>query len=289
MTRHLVVITAGLSQPSSTRLLADRLTAAVRQQVIDSNVDKSGSGGDSGSDVDLRVIELRDLAGDIAQNMVTGFPGPQLRDVLAAPTPHGTIVVVHHPPTPASSALLAVLELRHPGMLLDACAAGDVRLILGGHYHHARVAIERGIPVAVAPGVANASDPYAPAGHEPTLAVVDASFISLGKIMPAIAALLHAPGELIALIKPQFEAGREAVGKRGVVRDPAVHRHVIEGAIAAARSSGWELRGLTYSPIKGPEGNIEFLGYWGREASDSLATEVAGVVEEAHRALKESE
>jgi 3',5'-cyclic AMP phosphodiesterase CpdA len=93
-----------------------------------------------------------------------------LRDVLAAPAPHGTIVVVHHPPTPASSALLAVLELRHPGMLLDACAAGDVRLILGGHYHHARVAIERGIPVAVAPGVANASDPYAPAGHERAVA-----------------------------------------------------------------------------------------------------------------------
>lgn len=90
----------------------------------------------------------------------------RLRAALAAPAPHGTIVVVHHPPTPASSALLAALELREPGALLDECTAGDVRIVLAGHYHHARVAIERGLPVAIAPGIANTADPIAPAGHE---------------------------------------------------------------------------------------------------------------------------
>lgn len=94
MTRHLVVITAGLSQPSSTRLLADRLTAAVRQRVTDGDVDKSGSGGDGGSEVDVRVVELRDLAGDIAQNMVTGFPGPQLRDAVEAVTAADGLIAV---------------------------------------------------------------------------------------------------------------------------------------------------------------------------------------------------
>jgi hypothetical protein len=92
-----------------------------------------------------------------------------LREQLADPAPHGTIVVVHHAPTSASSALLAALELRDPGALLEVCAAGDVRLILGGHYHHAHLVIERGIPVAIAPGVANHSDPLAPAGRERAL------------------------------------------------------------------------------------------------------------------------
>jgi 3',5'-cyclic-AMP phosphodiesterase len=102
-----------------------------------------------------------------------------LREQLAEPAPHGTIVVVHHAPTPASSALLAALELRRPEALLDACAGGDVRLILGGHYHHAHVAIERGIPVAIAPGVANHSDPFAPAGHERALVGSGFSLVEL--------------------------------------------------------------------------------------------------------------
>lgn len=89
-----------------------------------------------------------------------------LRRTLERAAPHGTVVALHHPPTPASSALLAALELREPERLLDACSAGDVRLILGGHYHHAFATTERGIPVAVAPAVANASDPLAPWGRE---------------------------------------------------------------------------------------------------------------------------
>lgn len=143
----------------------------------------------------------------------------------------------------------------------------------------------------------------APAGEQPDLAVIDVSFISLGKILPAVRALLSPPGELVALIKPQFEAGKDSVGKGGVVRDPAVHERVIHQVMDAARREGWVPAGLTYSPIKGPEGNIEFLGYWQRgalvsepasgeraaeapETSEAEATRIAAVVAEAHRALK---
>jgi 3',5'-cyclic-AMP phosphodiesterase len=89
-----------------------------------------------------------------------------LRTALADPAPHGTIVALHHAPTPAATPLLAALELRDPERLLEACAAGDVRLVLGGHYHHALVTEERGIPIAIAPGVTNRTDTLAPAGHE---------------------------------------------------------------------------------------------------------------------------
>ncbi|WP_333768584.1 FMN reductase [Streptomyces sp. IBSBF 2435] len=90
MTKRLVVITAGLGRPSSTRLLADRLAAATRRQVTDSNVDSPGAF----DDVEVRVVELRDLANDIAQNMVTGFPGPQLRDAVDATTSADGLIAV---------------------------------------------------------------------------------------------------------------------------------------------------------------------------------------------------
>jgi DNA repair exonuclease SbcCD nuclease subunit len=89
-----------------------------------------------------------------------------LHETLATPAEHGTVVVVHHPPTPASSALLHALELQRPGELLKACASGDVRLVLSGHYHHSLVTLEQGIPVVVAPGITNTSDAIAPAGRE---------------------------------------------------------------------------------------------------------------------------
>lgn len=92
-----------------------------------------------------------------------------------------------------------------------------------------------------------------------SLAVIDVSFISLTKILPAVAALLTPPADVVALIKPQFEAGREQVGKRGVVRDPKVHDQVVERVAGAAREIGFEVREVTLSPIKGPEGNVEFL------------------------------
>jgi 23S rRNA (cytidine1920-2'-O)/16S rRNA (cytidine1409-2'-O)-methyltransferase len=92
------------------------------------------------------------------------------------------------------------------------------------------------------------------------LVVCDASFIALSKVLPAALALARRPGgRLVALIKPQFEAGRDEIGKGGVVRDPAVHARVVAEVTAWLESIGWSVAGVTQSPITGPEGNIEFL------------------------------
>jgi 23S rRNA (cytidine1920-2'-O)/16S rRNA (cytidine1409-2'-O)-methyltransferase len=96
-------------------------------------------------------------------------------------------------------------------------------------------------------------------GPPPTFASIDVSFISLRIILPPLHAILPADGETVALIKPQFEAGREKVGKSGVVREPETHREVLQTVLAFARESGFGVKGLTYSPITGGEGNIEFL------------------------------
>ena len=88
---------------------------------------------------------------------------------------------------------------------------------------------------------------------------IDVSFISLTKVLSPVYELLKDQGQVVCLIKPQFEAGREKVGKKGVVRDPAVHREVIEKVTAFASETGFALLNLEYSPIKGPEGNIEYL------------------------------
>lgn len=97
---------------------------------------------------------------------------------------------------------------------------------------------------------------------------VDVSFISLTKVLPHIYDYLTQDGEVAALIKPQFEAGREQVGKKGVVRDPKVHVEVIRRILAFSRDSGWHVRGLTYSPVKGPEGNIEYLVHLSKRETD---------------------
>ncbi|AKG35524.1 TlyA family RNA methyltransferase [Paenibacillus durus] len=99
-------------------------------------------------------------------------------------------------------------------------------------------------------------------GPVPDFASIDVSFISLKIILPPLMALLDRPADIVALIKPQFEAGREKVGKSGVVRDPAVHREVLENVLTMARDLGFMLKGLTFSPITGGEGNIEFLAHW---------------------------
>lgn len=95
------------------------------------------------------------------------------------------------------------------------------------------------------------------------LVTVDVSFISLGLILPAAMQWLRQNGQVIALIKPQFEAGRREVGKGGVVRDPMVHRAVLERVLETAEELGLGLRGLMASPLRGPAGNVEFLGWWG--------------------------
>lgn len=99
------------------------------------------------------------------------------------------------------------------------------------------------------------------------LVTIDVSFISLRLILPQVVQWLRPHGQVIALVKPQFEAGRRDVGKGGVVRDPAVHRRVIEEVIRAADALGLTLHGLMVSPLPGPAGNREFLGWWKTESS----------------------
>ncbi len=126
----------------------------------------------------------------------------------------------------------------------------------------------------------------------PTLAAfasIDVSFISLTKVLLPVRNLLEDGGQVVCLIKPQFEAGREKVGKKGVVRDPAVHREVIDMVIAYARSISFQVLHLEYSPIKGPEGNIEYLlhikkGLEGVCEDDGMV-DVAGTVAAAHKEL----
>lgn len=117
---------------------------------------------------------------------------------------------------------------------------------------------------------------------------VDVSFISLTLILPAVRPLLAEHGQAMCLIKPQFEAGREKVGKKGVVRDKAVHEEVIEKIRSFALENGFSVLGLTFSPVKGPEGNIEYLIYLERSEAPSQGEQVLSaqqVVEESHRAL----
>ena len=118
------------------------------------------------------------------------------------------------------------------------------------------------------------------------LSVVDVSFISLKIVLPSIKKLLKPSGQVLCLIKPQFEAGREKVGKKGVVRDPAVHLTVLEQFVSLADSLQFTIRNLTYSPVKGPEGNIEFLSHLAMEPEQSMVPDLAALVAEAHKALK---
>ena len=130
-------------------------------------------------------------------------------------------------------------------------------------------------------------------GAELDFASIDVSFISLTKVLPPVYEMLRDEGEVVALIKPQFEAGREKVGKKGVVRDRKVHREVIEKILDYAPAAGFTVRGLTYSPVKGPEGNIEYLVWLQKRGTSSSENEPAGgseisaeaVVEESHAKL----
>ncbi|MFH0879128.1 MAG: TlyA family RNA methyltransferase [Lentisphaerota bacterium] len=100
----------------------------------------------------------------------------------------------------------------------------------------------------------------------PSVATVDASFISLTKILPAVVKVLEKGGQLVSLIKPQFEAGREQVQKGGVVKDPAIHENVIVSVRQFVENElGLKFLGLCTSPVKGPAGNVEFLAYWGKQ------------------------
>ena len=123
--------------------------------------------------------------------------------------------------------------------------------------------------------------------EELDFASVDVSFISLKLIFPALYGLLRKGGEIACLIKPQFEAGREKVGKKGVVRDPAVHLEVLEHFLIHAKENHFTVLGITYSPIRGPEGNIEYLGFLRKSEEPDAAVDLQAIVEASHTALKE--
>lgn len=122
------------------------------------------------------------------------------------------------------------------------------------------------------------------------LVVIDVSFISLTKILPVASHFLYDDGHVIALIKPQFEVGKGQVGKKGIVKNPDDHRAVLCSLGTWAKEHGWQWRGLTYSPITGAKGNIEFLAWW-QKRSDSApdqeawTREVDRIVSEAHATL----
>ena len=121
---------------------------------------------------------------------------------------------------------------------------------------------------------------------------VDVSFISLTLVLPVAHRLLKDGAQMVCLVKPQFEAGKDKVGKKGVVRDPQIHREVIRMVIVCAAELGFWVRGLDFSPIKGPEGNIEYLLFLQKPQQEALPPEetvaeeqIAGVVDSAHQSL----
>ncbi len=117
------------------------------------------------------------------------------------------------------------------------------------------------------------------------LAVMDVSFISIRLVLPAVKQLLKPGADFICLIKPQFEAGREEVGKKGVVRDKAVHERVIREILAFAPTVGLSVQGLDFSPIKGPEGNIEYICHLKNGDYPAAEVDAASVVSASHEAL----
>ena len=117
-------------------------------------------------------------------------------------------------------------------------------------------------------------------------ASVDVSFISLTKILIPARNLLKENGQMVCLIKPQFEAGKDKVGKKGVVREPKVHLEVIEKVFIFAKLVGFDILGLTYSPIRGPEGNIEYLGHLTVGTDEPCNVDLPALVEESHRVLE---
>ena len=117
-------------------------------------------------------------------------------------------------------------------------------------------------------------------------ASIDVSFISLKKVLPAVYDLLTDVGEVVCLIKPQFEAGREKVGKKGVVREQSVHVEVVDMIVSFAREMGFVTLDLSYSPIKGPEGNIEYLLYITKDTSrEGREFDINALVKESHEKL----
>ncbi len=124
-------------------------------------------------------------------------------------------------------------------------------------------------------------------GEPLDLSVIDVSFISLRIVLPVIKTFLKPEaGQVLCLIKPQFEAGKEKVGKKGVVRDPAVHKEVLDDFVTLTREVGFNILGLTFSPVKGPEGNIEFLAHLSLADVSGVLPNTQQIVQDAHNTLK---
>ena len=124
-------------------------------------------------------------------------------------------------------------------------------------------------------------------GEPLDLSVVDVSFISLRIVLPVIKTFLKEnAGQVLCLIKPQFEAGKEKVGKKGVVRDPSVHKEVLDDFVALTKEIDFKILGLTFSPVKGPEGNIEFLAHLTLANVEGTEPDTGLVVSQAHERLK---
>lgn len=124
-------------------------------------------------------------------------------------------------------------------------------------------------------------------GEPLDLSVIDVSFISLKIVLPVVKTFLKPEsGQVLCLIKPQFEAGKEKVGKKGVVRDPSVHKEVLDSFVNLVTETGFTILGLTFSPVRGPEGNIEFLAHLTLADRSGIVPDTALVVEQAHETLK---
>lgn len=123
-------------------------------------------------------------------------------------------------------------------------------------------------------------------GEPLDLSVIDVSFISLKIVLPVIKTFLKSTGQVLCLIKPQFEAGKDKVGKKGVVREPETHKEVLDNFVALTQEIGFTILGLTFSPVKGPEGNIEFLAHLTLNDRPGIIPDTQEVVAQAHQTLK---
>lgn len=126
---------------------------------------------------------------------------------------------------------------------------------------------------------------------QPSFASIDVSFISLSLILPALYQILEEGGQVVALIKPQFEAGREQIGKKGIIKDKKVHLAVLENVTAFMLETGFSVKGLDFSPIQGGHGNVEFLAFLEKseQPKNELEKDLVAVVEAAHKEFKDEE
>ena len=126
---------------------------------------------------------------------------------------------------------------------------------------------------------------------QPSFASIDVSFISLSLILPALYQILEEGGQVVALIKPQFEAGREQIGKKGIIKDKKVHLAVLETVTAFMVEAGFSVKGLDFSPIQGGHGNVEFLAFLekSKQPKNDLEQDLVAVVEAAHKEFKDEE